>query len=1124
MDRDGMEAAFDAARALRELPAFGSLAAGLERGGKHARATGLWGASGAFLLAALAEELDRPLLAVAPTPEEADRLEDDLSTFLDETGRMVLPFPAYDVLPTETESPEMPVLSARLTALRRMKEGAKPAPVVVAPASALLQPVPAPEALHETELVLRTGEEIGFERLVEWLFERGLERVPAVAGRGEFAVRGGIVDVFPLFSDSLVSDSGEGGRAAERPVRIEFDGERIEPMRTFDPATQRSVAETGEFHVPGIERARALDPYTFGRPGTVAQHLAPDALVAVAEPGEVERSAELYEACLEAGRQASAGAPDSPEWERLLAGFESRPFLELSRTAGEADAAFDVTSVQRVWGRGEEVARRLADLASRLACLRACGSTHRQAALTAFCRDATEEARLRSLLRRAKVELPEYFETRQGRISAGFEFRDLRWAALADHEILGVTSEHRRVRARPKGEPVADLLDLSAGDYVVHATHGIARYLGMKAIEKAGSTEDYLALLFAENVRLYVPAGHAYLVERYVGAGDRRPSLSKIGGRAWVRRRSHAESVVRDIASDLLSTQAERERTVGLAYPPDSDWQAEFEAAFPYEETPDQLAAASAIKRDMERPVPMDRLLAGDVGFGKTEVAARASFKAVEAGRQVAVLVPTTLLCEQHAKTFSERLAEYPVRVESLSRFKPPREQSAVLEDLARGRVDVVIGTHRLLSKDVRFRDLGLIVIDEEHRFGVEHKEKLKRMRLAADVLTLTATPIPRTLHMSLVGLRDVSNLAIPPEDRLSIRTKVCRASPELVRRAVLRELARGGQAYFVHDRVLDIEMTAERLRELVPEARLAVGHGQMSERELESRMRAFLDREVDVLVSTSIIESGLDIPTVNTIFINNADRFGLAELHQLRGRVGRYRHQAYAYLMVPHDRPVSRDAEKRLRAIEEFEELGAGFKLAMRDLEIRGAGNLLGAEQSGHIEEIGYELYCRLLERAVRELRGEKVREPVDVTLRLGWGASFPPEYVSDESLRLEVYRKLARAQSDEEVAAIAEEMRDRFGPLQPAAGRVLAEARVRLRAQAAGSPYVAREVEGRHGRLVFKLRSPNFKKLERRLRGVPGEFAAEPPDGFALHLPADMLDDGRLEEQVVRVLKRLA
>jgi len=1114
----------DPLAAVSETEAFEGLARALSSDSARARCEGLWGASGGLVLAAWVTRSRRPLLVIAPTPGEADRVESDLATFL---GREVDPFPAHDILPGESDTPEMPVLSARLSALRKLAEpapdeGPRPFPAVaVGPVTAVMQPVPAPGAMRESEFPLKVGADVGHAALVEWLHSHGLERVPSITGRGEFAVRGGIVDVFPLYSDTLITIENEE-RPSELPVRVEFFGERVESLRTFDPVTQRSVADVSEFHIPGVARDRARDPYTLGSPGTVAEHLPADAVVAVIEPDECARGAKLHAAVTGPGDVDSDAA-----WGELLTSFSGRPTIEITRTPGgdkdnaEGESArvmdedsidFDVVSVQRVSGPAEDVGARLKDLAGRLS------------ALTVWCRDATEEARLAQILRRAKVELPDYHETRRGHVSGGFEFRGLRWAALADHEILAVTSEHRRKRERVRGQPIADFLDLSAGDYVVHATHGIARYLGMETLEKDGGAEDFLALLFADKVKVYVPAGHAYLVERYVGAGTGKPALSKVGGNAWTRRKARAAKAVQDIAADLLRVQAERARTEGLAYPADSDWQLEFEAAFPYEETPDQLAAAEAIKRDMESPVPMDRLLCGDVGFGKTEVAMRAAYKAVEAGRQVAVLVPTTLLAEQHGKTFSERFAEHPMRVEALSRFLTKGEQKEVIEELARGQVDVMIGTHRLLSKDVRFRDLGLVIVDEEQRFGVEHKERLKKMRLAVDVLTLTATPIPRTLHMSLVGLRDISSLTIPPEDRLSIRTKVCRWSDDLVRRSVLREVARGGQVYFVHDRVMDIDMLTSRLRRILPEARFATVHGQMRPHELEEHMRAFLRREVDVLVSTTIIESGLDIPSANTIFIHNADRFGLAELHQLRGRVGRYRHQAYAYLLVPEGRSISVDAEKRLRAVEEFEELGAGFKLAMRDLEIRGAGNLLGAEQSGRIAEIGYELYCRILERAVRELKGERVQEPLDVTLALGWGASLPRDYVPDEALGLEMYRKLARCRDAREVALVSDEMRDRFGPLPPAAERVLAESRIRIHAQRGSIPYIAREVSGERGRVVFKMREPNFKRLEKRLAKTPGTFSVAGASSFAVHVPAYLLDDGTLEESVTRILKRLA
>lgn len=1078
-------------RALSTLPAFGALLRAVEEK-RQALASGLWGASAGLLVAAVVKETKRPALVVAADQAEADRLEDDMSTFL---GSRVYPFPAYDVPPDETESPEFAVLSARLAALRRLG-GKGGSLAVTAPVAAILQPVPSPEALGAGGLVLKTGEEAGFSRLVDWLFEKGYERVPAVGSRGEFAVRGGIVDVFPFFTPSVAVTEEE--RPQESPARVEFDGDAVASLRTFDLASQRSMEEVGEYELPGIGRRGAFAPGGAELSANVMSHLPDGTLVVIVEPGDVERVAGAFEAGLSGG---------GPRWRALKDELaEKLAVLEIHSLGGPADASFEVRSLERLSGRHEQLARRLEELA-------------RTGRLTVFCRTSAEEERLLRILKGAEFSFPASFETRKGRISAGFEFRDLRWAAVADHELLGKTGEHRRVRTVPRGEPISSFLELSAGDYVVHATHGIGRYLGMTTLGDPGREEDYLTLLFAQNAKVYVPASHVYLIEKYMGAGEERPTLSRIGSKLWAGKKRRAEAAARDIAAELLRTQAERMGAAGIAYPPDSDWQLEFEAAFPFEETPDQLTASEAIKRDMERPVPMDRLLSGDVGFGKTEVAMRAAFKAVTAGRQVAVLAPTTLLVEQHHKTFTERLESYPVEIAPLSRLRTRSERAEVLRGLRDGRVDIVVGTHGLLGRDVVFRDLGLIIIDEEHRFGVKHKERLKELRLSVDVLTLSATPIPRTLHMSVVGIRDISSLTIPPEDRLSIRTKLCRPSPDLIRPAILRELARGGQVYFVNDKVLDIDALAAQLQSIVPEARFAVVHGQLPERLIEGRMAAFLERDCEVLVSTSIVESGLDIPTANTIFVNNAHRFGLAELHQLRGRVGRYKHQAYAYLLIPRDRPITADAKKRLKAVEEFSELGAGFRLAMKDLEIRGAGNLLGTEQSGHIAQIGYELYCRLLEKAVRSLRGQHVREPVDVTLELRWGAYLPDSYVREESLKLELYTKLSACRSDGEPELLAEEMRDRFGPLPEPAKKLLAEARLRIRARAAGIPYVGREAR----RLVFKLREMRFKELERAVAGLPGDFQALGPEGFAVGLRPEALTEEGVEAAISGFLDRL-
>jgi transcription-repair coupling factor (superfamily II helicase) len=601
-------------------------------------------------------------------------------------------------------------------------------------------------------------------------------------------------------------------------------------------------------------------------------------------------------------------------------------------------------------------------------------------------------------------------------------------------------------RRRLESRAIDSFLDLAEGDLVVHVSHGIARYRGMDVLEKNGRTEEHLILEFREGTRVYVPATKIDLVQKYVGGGNTEPELSKIGGTSWQKRKEKVESAVLDLASEMIDLQALRETKPGIACPPDTEWQAEFEAAFPYEETPDQLTTLVEIKNDMEKPRPMDRLICGDVGYGKTELAIRAAFKTIDNGRQVAVLVPTTVLAEQHFRTFGERLAEYPFVVEGISRFRSSGEQKRIIERLSAGGIDIIIGTHRLVSQDVQFKDLGLVIIDEEQRFGVEHKERLKRLRQTVDVLTMTATPIPRTLHLALLGIRDISNLETPPADRLAIETRIARFDPQLIRHAILRELNRDGQIYFVHNRVYNIREMASKLQSIVPEARIAIGHGQMHEHELEESMTRFVRRDVDILVSTTIIESGLDIPNANTIFINQADNYGLADLHQLRGRVGRYKHRAYAYLLLDSERGITPVASRRLKAIEEFTELGAGFKIAMRDLEIRGAGNILGTQQSGHIAAVGYELYCQLLENAVRGLKNQPLRTPLEVAIDLPWEAFLPRDYVPGQRLRIEVYRRLARLRRVEKIEDFSQELRDRFGPIPGPAEWLLRLAELRL------------------------------------------------------------------------------
>jgi transcription-repair coupling factor (superfamily II helicase) len=621
-------------------------------------------------------------------------------------------------------------------------------------------------------------------------------------------------------------------------------------------------------------------------------------------------------------------------------------------------------------------------------------------------------------------------------------------------EVVRPHASARKLESRA----IDSFLDLSPSDLVVHISHGIARYLGMELLEKkknptSDSTnpanmvvEEHLVLEFRDKVKVYVPVSKIDLVQKYVGGGKQEPELSKFGGTGWNSRKSKVQAAVIDLACEMIQMQAVRESQTGNAFPPDTEWQKEFEAAFPYQETPDQLASLTEIKADLERAKPMDRLICGDVGYGKTELAIRATFKSIDNGKQVAVLVPTTILAEQHLRTFTQRITGYPFIVECLSRFRSPSEQRDIIARLGTGSVDIVIGTHRLLSEDVKFKDLGLVVIDEEQRFGVEHKEKLKRLREKIDILTMTATPIPRTLHLSLLGIKDISNLETPPVDRHAIETRIIRWDPELVRHGILREMNREGQVYFVHNRVHDIQKVADKLKKLVPEAAFAIVHGQMKEAELEENMVKFLNRKADVLIATTIIESGLDIPNANTIFIDEADIYGLADLHQLRGRVGRQQRRAYAYMLLPTDRVLSPDSGRRLKAIEEFTELGAGFKIALRDLEIRGAGNILGTQQSGHIASVGYEMYCQLLENAVREMKNQPLRTPLEVNIDLEWPAFLPRDYVTGQKNRIEVYRRLARIRQLEKLTDFRTELKDRFGKIPAVSEWLVRLAEVRI------------------------------------------------------------------------------
>jgi transcription-repair coupling factor (superfamily II helicase) len=1027
---------------LKDLPTlvqttegFPPLRAAL-RQGHGATVDGAWGSSAGLVTATLTQEAPSTVLAVIAHPRDLDGWAGDLQSF---SGLRPVLFPAWDNQPGS--GPVDEVAGQRLRLLKQL-EGPEPPRLVLTTLQALLQPVPDRKQLALNRRVLRAGEAVDPEGLAAWLVGHGYQHSEAVELPGEFSRRGGILDIF--------------SPDAEAPFRVEFFGDEVESIRQFSPGTQRSLGNlpAAEISAPsamgngewGMGNGKQPSDSPFPIPhsplsGHCCDYLPADAWVVLVESDDLREQGKHY---LERVPDATGLLSVAGAFQQLLR-FPSVKVSALPSPTVEAAAHLRVESVERFSGDVSRVRDELDAVAASDRVLIAC---HNEA----------ECKRLGEVLAAGRLAQSDRLRLVTGRVRAGFRVVDVAAGAGATGVVVlgGQELFHReevrqvQPRRRLESRAIDSFLDLAEGDLVVHVSHGIARYRGMQLLEKDGAkakhTEEHLILEFRDGVRLYVPASKIDLVQKYVGGSNTQPELSKVGGTSWQNRKARVQEAVLDLASDMIQLQALREAEPGTPLPPDSEWQAEFEASFPYQETPDQLTSLAEIKADMQRPRPMDRLMCGDVGYGKTELAVRAAFKAIDNGHQAAVLVPTTVLAEQHYRTFSQRLAEYPFVVECLSRFRSPAEQRRIIERLSGGGIDVVIGTHRLVSADVRFKDLGLVIIDEEQRFGVEHKERLKRLRQKVDVLTMTATPIPRTLHLSLLGIRDISNLETPPPDRLAIETRICRFDKQLIRHAVLRELNREGQVYFVHNRVQNIHEIAERLRSIVPEARIAVVHGQMSEHELEQGMLSFVRREADILVATTIIESGLDIPNANTIFLNQADCYGLADLHQLRGRVGRYKHRAYAYLLLDVDRTVNPTAARRLKAIEEFTELGAGFKIALRDLEIRGAGNILGTQQSGHIAAVGYEMYCQLLENAVRGLKNQPLRAPLEVNLDLPWPAYLPHDYVPGQRLRIEAYRRLARVRRVERVEDFHQELRDRYGPVPGPAEWLLRLAELRI------------------------------------------------------------------------------
>ncbi len=992
---------------LREWRAFDGLAKSFAEGGVCLRVAGTAGAARALVVAELLQAHPRAALVVVRSMSDAHRVTQDLRFF----GAPVLEFPERE--PRLWRGGHHREADAERAVIARRLAAGDPLTVVVTPAG-LDTPLPAPADFASRSLRIGVGDRLERELLLEAFEAAGYERVDTVVEVGQWSVRGGIVDVFVPSHPS--------------PVRLEFFGDDVESVRLFDPTTQRSTGTLDELLV------LPLGAPADGAPGAarLLDWVPPAAPAILDAPGLLDETSE-----------------ESPGRRPLREMLGDRPRVELELVAATAEGAvLDAQEAPRFGGRFEPLAEALGRWRAEGFTVRLIAADEHQAEhVRQILRDHGVEAPLA-----AALDAPGALGIVVGECSAGFTIAAVGLVLLTETEIFGA---RRRALRRPRyqrGAALTAFTDLEVGDLVVHEDHGIGRYQGLRTMTIGDRDGDFLLLEYAEGGRLYVPVERLDLVSKYLGGDAGAAKLDRMGGASWQRVKESVRAALREMAEALLKLYARRAVVEGHGFGGDTPWQREFEAAFRFEETPDQLRAIEDVKTDMQGGRPMDRLVAGDVGYGKTEVALRAAFKAVGDGYQVAVLVPTTVLAQQHWSTFSDRFGPFPARVELLSRFRSPKEQKAVVEGLRQGTVDVVIATHRLLSKDVAFKRLGLLIIDEEHRFGVAHKERVKQLRESVDVLALTATPIPRTLYMALSGARDMSVIETPPLDRLPIETVVRRFSKAVIKEALERELERGGQVFFVHNRVQSLVSMVRFVQALVPDARVIMAHGQMSERDLEAAMVKFIDGQADILVSTAIVESGLDIPTSNTMIINRADRFGLAQLYQLRGRVGRERMQAFCYLLVPADGRVDEQAQRRLHALQELTELGSGFKLALRDLEIRGAGNLLGAQQHGHIAAVGYDLYSKLLAEAVQELRGDRTGASVEPVISVPVEGFLPEDYVPEVNQRLALYKRLAGAAGDAELADLGAELADRFGPLPEPAERLLDVVRLRIAARPLG------------------------------------------------------------------------
>ncbi len=1113
--------------------------------------TGINEAAHPYVVAALAQTLKQAILLVVSDEEQARQTVETLKQFVP-TSEDVLLLPDRDALPYERMISNATTMQGRMQALIALVQKDR-TPLVVCSARVLTQLVIPPQELASSLFTLKTSQEVDLSLMLEHLYNLGYTPVAEVEEPGQFSHRGGIVDLFPP--------------TLPRPIRVEFFGDEVESLRTFDQETQRSLNPVStciigpareSLPTRGPEAAQALSeldssmlhrdaetcwqqnleelrqkhsfddiafylPYLHSK-ATVLDYLSRNALLIFNNPTNAQnrirelddQAHEMKERMEQEHENPTRLRESYVSWNQLEPQIQQRRQLQFADALSAAEGDFDAQQhggtdhLMPTFSSANSYGGRLRAFVQD--CRKALDSRERVVIVTAQARRMAEVLSDESILGERAIhvgagtnilQLPDAgtLVLIQGQLMEGWQSHALALALYTDTEIFG-WSKRRNAQRRNPITPASFLAEVNPGDYVVHQEHGIGRFEGLVKMHMTGVEREYLLIHYAGTDRLYIPTDQLDRVTRYIGMGESVPALSKLGTTEWTRAKSKVKENVQDIARDLLRLYSVREAAPGHAFPPDSEqpWLQELEDAFPYAETPDQERAIEEVKADMERPRPMDRLVCGDVGYGKTEVALRAAFKAVLDQRQVAILVPTTILALQHYNTFRERLKAYPVRVELLSRFRSEKEQKQVLEDLAFGKVDVVIGTHRLLQKDVVFFNLGLLIVDEEQRFGVVHKERLKQLRSEIDVLTMTATPIPRTMHMALVNLRDMSVIETPPQERLPIRTVIREYDDALIRESILREIDRGGQIFFVHNRVQGIQVIAQKLQRLIPEARIVVGHGQMNEDQLEHVMIDFSNGEYDVLISTTIIENGLDIPNANTIIVNNAAFFGLSQLYQLRGRVGRATQQAYAYFFYGKDARLTQIQEKRLRAIFEATELGAGFRIAMKDLEIRGAGNLLGAEQSGSMNSVGFDLYCKLLAESVQEMQGKQSELATgSATVDLQLDAFLPDDYIGDRTLKVNFYQRLAHLSTPEQVEAMTAEMNDRFGTPPLPVQNLITMVRLKVEASHLGFESIAMK----DNELILTVKRtvvPNRILLYRRFR-----------------------NEARVQQGVIRIPKRL-